>query len=276
MSVGKTFRVAVVADLSEREWQVLANLTRLTTARARSYVFDSQPRQAPDIYLVDRDCPMARRRWRMACEQNPPPTVFFTGNGDSDPERREFRRPLVPSCLLNLINLLDKVTVQDLHYLPELCIGQEAPPPEASVAIKASGRPRFSALVVDDSSTVRAQVGLGLKMFGVDADFAETAEAALGLLARNTYDIAFLDVVLPGGADGYQICKAIRKDARTRPTVVVMLTGRSSAFDRVKASLAGCDTFLTKPVENDLFQQILMKYLQEENETGVGYPAPAK
>jgi twitching motility two-component system response regulator PilG len=219
---------------------------------------------APDIYLIDGDLPIAQQAWHSARARHPAPTVFLKADvAPSSGGTREFRRPLVPSCLLSLVNLLDEVTVEDLHFLPELSIGQEGAAPDTSLEVKSSRGTRFSALVVDDSSTVRAQVGLGLKMFGVNADFAETAEEALELLARNVYDIAFLDVVLPG-ADGYQICKAIKKGKLTN-TTVVMLTSKSSAFDRVKASLAGCDAFLTKPVENSMFQQVLRKYLLEQD-----------
>lgn len=276
MNTSKKFRVAVFADLTEREWQVLASLTRLSTARPRCYVFEPPSSATPDIYLVDEDSSEMQRLWRSARKQHLAPPIFLKEHVDLSAERREFKRPLIPSCLLSLANLLDEVTVQELRFLPELCIGQETPPPHASGAVKAGRSARFSALVVDDSSTVRTQVELGLKMFGVYADLAETAEEAFELLVANAYDIAFLDVVLPGGADGYQICKTIKKDPAMRHTTVVMLTGKSSTFDRVKASLAGCDTFLAKPVQNDVFQKVLSKYLKEDEAMGAGHSVPAK
>jgi twitching motility two-component system response regulator PilG len=195
---------------------------------------------------------------------NPAPSILLKSEPDSSPEKREFTRQLVPSCLLKLVNLLDHISVQELRFLPELCIGREESAADQAITMPvttaAPTRSRFSALVVDDSSTVRAQVGLGLKIFGAAADFAESAEEAFELLGKNSYDIAFLDVVLPG-ADGYQVCKTIKKNPKHRDTVVIMLTSKSSTFDRVKASLAGCDTFLTKPVQNEQFQQVLGKYL---------------
>ncbi len=264
MNPGKVFRVAVVANFDEREWRVLTSAARLTTGRARSYIFEPVSGDTPDIYLVDGENPESLQSFQSMSVWNPAPSILLKSEPDSSPEKREFSRQIVPSCLLKLVNLLDHISVQELRFLPELCIGREESAADQAITMPATAaapvRSRFSALVVDDSSTVRAQVGLGLKIFGAAADFAESAEEAFELLEKNSYDIAFLDVVLPG-ADGYQVCKSIKKKAKHRDTVVIMLTSKSSTFDRVKASLAGCDTFLTKPVQNEQFQQVLGKYL---------------
>jgi twitching motility two-component system response regulator PilG len=78
-------------------------------------------------------------------------------------------------------------------------------------------------------------------------------------MGKNFYDIIFLDVILPG-ADGYQVCKHIKKNPLLKQTPVVMLTSKASPFDRVRGSLAGCDTYLTKPVDYQEFKQVLEKY----------------
>lgn len=257
----KLFRVVVIADIAEREWRMLSIAARLTTTRARTYVFfEAQASSPADIYLVDGDSPKALERWHSARAQHPAPAVFMVAEINALSGRRELKSRLVSP--LPLVNQLDEVTVQEFHFLPELCIGREETSPAASVTVTGKGT-RFMALVVDDSTTVQAQVGLGLKMFGVAADFADTAQKALDLIAKNDYDIAFLDVVLPGGADGYQVCKAIKKNRRLKHTAVIMLTGKSSTFDRVRASLAGCDAFLAKPVQNEIFQKTLRRYLTE-------------
>lgn len=264
MEEKKVFRVAVVADLDDREWRVLTSTARLTTGRSRSYQFEPFSGTAPDIYLVDGDDANSQQTWQSMSVWNPAPAVFLKSKPDSSAEQWEFTRQLAPSCLLKLVTLLDQISVQELRYLPELRIGQEEEPADSTLAMTAthtaSAPAHYTALVVDDSSTVRAQVGLGLKIFGASADFAESAEQAFDLLAHKSYNIAFLDVVLPG-ADGYQVCKTIKKNPKHKETVVIMLTSKSSTFDRVKASLAGCDSFLTKPVQNEQFQEVLGKYL---------------
>jgi len=115
-------------------------------------------------------------------------------------------------------------------------------------------------LVIDDSETVRKQLELALGDQGIDVQSAETGELGLHMLSIRHFDLIFLDVVLPG-ADGYQICKTIKKNKSKQRIPVVMLTSKSSPFDRVKGSLAGCDTYLTKPVELRRLVEILQKHL---------------
>jgi DNA-binding response OmpR family regulator len=57
------------------------------------------------------------------------------------------------------------------------------------------------------------------------------------------------------GLDGYQTCRAIkqRKYSDGKPPVVVMLTSRGGTIDKIRGTLAGCDAYLTKPLnERDL------------------------
>jgi twitching motility two-component system response regulator PilG len=92
-------------------------------------------------------------------------------------------------------------------------------------------------------------------------DLAEDGEQAVKFIANRSYDIIFLDVVLPG-MDGYKICREIKRNKRTKNTPVIMLTGKSSPFDMVKGKLAGCDTYLTKPVDGIMFKEVVQKYLK--------------
>jgi twitching motility two-component system response regulator PilG len=71
----------------------------------------------------------------------------------------------------------------------------------------------------------------------------------------------FLDVVLPG-IDGYQVCKLIKSNKQAiKKTAVVMLTSRSSPFDKLRGSLAGCDEYLTKPLDEDRLLEVIAKFL---------------
>jgi two-component system cell cycle response regulator len=115
-------------------------------------------------------------------------------------------------------------------------------------------------LIIDDSATVRKQLELALGEQGLYVLSADTGELGLHLLSMHDFDLIFLDVVLPG-ADGYQICKTIKKNKLKHGVPVVMLTSKSSPFDRVKGSLAGCDTYLTKPVELKRLIEVLRKHL---------------
>ncbi len=118
------------------------------------------------------------------------------------------------------------------------------------------------ALVVDDSLGVREQLRGALTRIGILTDLAENAEVATVMLNKNAYDIAFLDVVMPG-MDGYELCRKIKHNAYTRGIPVVMLTSRSSPFDRARGALAGCDSYLIKPITWDGFYKAIDKALNK-------------
>ncbi len=109
-------------------------------------------------------------------------------------------------------------------------------------------------LVVDDSDIALKFMRNRLSRFGFNADLVNSGEEALGRLSAKNYKFVFLDVMMEG-LDGYQTCRAIkqRKYADGKPPVVVMLTSRGGTIDKIRGTLAGCDAYLTKPLnERDL------------------------
>jgi len=66
------------------------------------------------------------------------------------------------------------------------------------------------------------------------------------------------------GLDGYAACKLIRRTPLNKHTPIIMLTSRSSRFDKLKGVLAGCDTYLTKPVNHNEFKAVTRKHLEEK------------
>ncbi|SRR6266566_7716153 len=121
-------------------------------------------------------------------------------------------------------------------------------------------RAPIRALVVDDSSTVRCLMELTLKPMGVTLDFTDNGEDAVALCKQGTYDIIFLDILLPG-IDGYRVCKTLKGDKRTKDTPVVMLTSKGSAIDKVRGMMAGSSVYLTKPLERTELLQAIDKCL---------------
>ena len=116
-------------------------------------------------------------------------------------------------------------------------------------------------LVVDDNASVRMFMKAKLAPFKFEVDFAETGEEAVGLTGTREYTCVFLDVVLPG-IDGYQVCKLVKANKHAmKKTAVVMLTSRSSPFDKLRGSLAGCDEYLTKPLDEDRLLEVIAKFL---------------
>ena len=110
-------------------------------------------------------------------------------------------------------------------------------------------------LVVDDSLVVRNQLRSLLEARGLQVSVVDCVTAALAALATQRFSCALMDVLMPD-MDGYEGCKRIKGlKASIGPLPVVMLTSKSSPFDRIRGKMAGCDAYLTKPVEpHDLFE----------------------
>lgn len=257
MSDKKTFAIAMIG-IPAPEQNVLKNIFKLSLYRTHTYMLAS-PDQASQILLVDADDPNAMAEWRsfkLSLSKEGSSSPLFSVMITKDQFAKEFpyilHRPFVATRVLSV---LDRVANQVL-----LTPAQERVISERPVVDKPS-EPLFTALVVDDSSTIRKHVELELKLLGIQTEFAESGEQAFELLSKKNYDIIFLDVILPG-IDGYQICKTIKKDKTKKKTPVIMLTSKSSPFDRVKGALAGCDTYLTKPVTQSSIQKTVNKYLK--------------
>lgn len=116
-------------------------------------------------------------------------------------------------------------------------------------------------LVVDDSDIALKFMRNRLTRFGFQADLVHSGEDALARMNSKPYKFVFLDVMMEG-LDGYQTCRAIkqRKYADGKPPVVVMLTSRGGTIDKIRGTLAGCDAYLTKPLNERELIAVLAKH----------------
>lgn len=267
MSDKRTFSVATIG-IPENERKVLRNIFRLSQYRPRSYVLgEANGSGHKEILIVDPQGDNAPDEWQRFRETYPnTPTVVLTTDHATGSQTYYTRRPLVATRVLGV---LDQIAINEFSFAPEIVIGAketESAPSKALLVDKAVRRDRerksfrYTALVVDDSQAVRKQIELELRLFDVAADYAESGEQAFEFLDHKSYDVVFLDVMLPG-VDGYRICRSIKKDKAKKHMPVIMLTGKSSPFDRIKGAFAGCDTYLTKPVAHDSFRKVIRKYL---------------
>ena len=116
-------------------------------------------------------------------------------------------------------------------------------------------------LVVDDSDVALKFMQNRLTRYGFRSELAKSGEEALTRASANNFKFVFLDVMMEG-LDGYQTCRAIkqRKYASGRAPVVVMLTSRGGSIDKIRGGLAGCDAYLTKPLNEVELLKVLSKY----------------
>ncbi len=101
-------------------------------------------------------------------------------------------------------------------------------------------------LVVDDDLISRQAMSLALKKTFGQPDLAVDGETALTQAGRQTYDVIFLDVQLPG-MDGFELCTKIRDTTLNRNTPVVFVTGQSDFDARAKSTLSGGNDLMGKP-----------------------------
>jgi DNA-binding response OmpR family regulator len=101
-------------------------------------------------------------------------------------------------------------------------------------------------LVVEDDSLVADAIRRGLSMAGFAVDCTSDAEQAAGALAAEHFDLALLDIALPG-VDGLTFLRRLRNSGTQLP--VMILTARETLATKVGALDLGADDFLIKPFE---------------------------
>jgi len=232
--------------------------------------------RTPDIYLVDADNPVAFSEYRALHKRASLPAVLV-GSRPQGTDGLVLPRPLQWARLLQALDDTlsggDDAPIQVATPAPHVSqtlrrsvsgapLGRTVPPREAPVTEAEKKRALGdTVLVVDDNATVRMFMQAKLAPYGFEVDIAETGEEAIGLSATQEYACVFLDVVLPG-IDGYQVCKLIKGNKQAiKKTAVVMLTSRSSPFDKLRGSMAGCDEYLTKPLDEDRLLEVIAKFL---------------
>jgi two-component system KDP operon response regulator KdpE len=103
-------------------------------------------------------------------------------------------------------------------------------------------------LVVDDEPPIRRLLRTTLDAEGYRVDEAEDGERALDLLRRERFDVAILDLGLPG-IDGLTVIERLRRDGISVP--IVVLSSRADEKGKVAALDLGADDYLTKPFGSD-------------------------
>src|SRR3990172_2075945 len=109
-----------------------------------------------------------------------------------------------------------------------------------------SRQPRI--LVVDDLPQNREILAGLLEPEGYTVDLAQDGQEAVELALADPPDLILMDVAMPR-LTGFEACKALKADEKTHLVPIVLVTGLVAREDRIQGIAAGCDDFLTKPVD---------------------------
>lgn len=258
-----------VIGFNQTERLLLMSIFGLAARRDPSFVQrDPAVSKPADLYLVDGSDPAAMAEFRAVRARYSAPAILI-GEGDPQSGLPALPRPIQWARLLQSFDdaVLGAQSGAPVIENEKTMVLRRTQPPSAAPAAAAPRAAQKakqftdSVLVVDDNLTVRKFMEAKLAPYGFAADFAETGEEAVGLTGSKEYTCVFLDVVLPG-IDGYQVCKLIKGNKQAvKRTAVVMLTSRSSPFDKLRGSLAGCDEYLTKPVDENRLLEVIAKFL---------------
>ncbi|HSI87727.1 MAG TPA: response regulator [Pyrinomonadaceae bacterium] len=106
--------------------------------------------------------------------------------------------------------------------------------------------PSRKILLADDSITIQKVVNLTFAEEGIEVITTGDGDMALARIWEDRPDLVLADVNMPG-ANGYQVCEALRRTEATQHIPVILLVGSFEPFDEAEAKRVGANAYLTKP-----------------------------
>ncbi|MDJ0716987.1 MAG: response regulator [Prochloraceae cyanobacterium] len=95
----------------------------------------------------------------------------------------------------------------------------------------------------------------GFLVYGV-----RSAEEAHLRLKQQKPDVILLDVILPG-ASGFELCRKLKKDSKTKAIPVVICSTKNTKVDRIWSDMSGADAYITKPVDEATLIQTINQFV---------------
>ncbi len=120
---------------------------------------------------------------------------------------------------------------------------------------------RKRVLVVDDDLSARLYLRAKLALLeGIDVYEAASGDEAVQISQSTPFDGVLLDVNMAGNIDGYAACRTIKQLCRklgVKPPKIYIVTSRSGVLERMRATLAGADAFMSKPPHPSQLHELL-------------------
>jgi two-component system, cell cycle response regulator DivK len=115
-------------------------------------------------------------------------------------------------------------------------------------------------LVVDDNPANADLVSFILAKTGYDVHIAADAVEAMAMVAELSPKLIMMDLQLPG-MDGLELTRRLKANAATRQIIIIALTAYAMKGDEERARQAGCDGYISKPIDTRALPGIVGDYL---------------
>ena len=116
-------------------------------------------------------------------------------------------------------------------------------------------------LIVDDNPTNLKLVTYLVRAQGYDVATAGDAQSALAEVDTHRPDVILMDLQLPG-IDGLELTRRIKSDPATAGIAIIAVTAYAMKGDREKALEAGCDAYVTKPIDTRTLPALIAQYAE--------------
>lgn len=102
-------------------------------------------------------------------------------------------------------------------------------------------------LIVDDEANLRRLLRVTLKYLKCELYEATNGWEAIRLAVKHQPDVIILDIMMPGGIDGIEVCRRIKSTPVLSDSCVILLTAMGQERDRKAGLEANADAYMTKP-----------------------------
>lgn len=120
---------------------------------------------------------------------------------------------------------------------------------------------RKQILIVEDEETVIHSLRHHVEKAGFDAVIAHGGKEALDLIRKELPDLVLLDIIMPG-MSGFEVCRQLRADERTKNLPIIMVTGFSGETGSQSSLMDGASAVLLKPVSEEVLINKILSFLK--------------
>lgn len=247
-----TFTVAPLG-FNATEQLVLGSIFGLAARRAPKFVRHTDAARRPDIYLVDADDASAMSEVLTRNTDRRVP-VILVGASDHGTGWPRLSRPLQWARLIVAFDHSVRGAAR-----PAAPAQAAAPVARAAVPVSHDEGPE-RVLVVSGNAQFRATLSRRLSLHAVVVACVDAPEDAREALDAHPHVCVFVDLNAEPDA-GYALCKQLKTRKAGRPIAVVLAGDGNEPFHRMQATMAGCDAFLTTPLQESRIDAVVTRYV---------------